>query len=92
MTGKDAIRPQSAHVVNDVFTVCTVARRNRRKGHVYSATLANCVSQYDAIGGPSASALATSKLVRVNGCVLLRQGKPVLVICSLKRIIRPALP
>lgn len=87
MIGKHGIHPCADYLINDVFTLCRIATRDRRWGQAYRITLANHAKQYEAIAGPSAATVAIGKQVRVRGCLLFCQGQPVLVVCSLQPVI-----
>jgi hypothetical protein len=77
--------PQST---NNVFRVRDIAERTRCNGRPhYAAVLAKRTNRHDAIAGPVAVTLTTGNVIHVYGCVLLRRGAPLLVICSLEPVI-----
>jgi hypothetical protein len=86
MTARRIPGLERSYLINDVFAVCEVSRQDRQRGHIYWATLANHARHYYAVAGPLGVALIANKVVRVRGCILLRQGKPVLVICSIRPV------
>ncbi len=73
--------------VNDVFQVHDITQGHRPGGLArFAITLADSGNLLSAIAGPQAEALAINDMVQIRGCFMLRKGKRVLVICSLKRL------
>ena len=78
-------RPSS--VITGVFRVCDITRYPRlRDDSCFELILASGTTGYAAIAGQSAAQLDRGDLVRVQGCLLIRRGRMVLVAGSLKRI------
>jgi hypothetical protein len=81
-----ATRPRPGQIVDDPLRVCGIAERTTRSGRVYFCSMSrnDGIEAFDAIAGTEARDLVQGQSVRVKGCVLVRRGRPILVIGSLR--------
>ena|SRR5438132_1944222 len=83
-----ATRVRPGRFVEGLFRVYGVARwtRSQGRGHFFLMTLADNTGRFDAIAGEAAGRLALGQMVHIRGCVLVRRGEPILVVCSLRPV------
>ncbi len=88
---KDRLRvaARSSLVIVGVFRVCHIAKRSRLRGEMgFTLFLAARKKRYVAIAGQSGSHVSVGDFVCVEGCILRRGRRPVLVASSLDRMAR----
>ena len=78
-----SLRP--GQVVHDLLRVHSVVEQTGRRGRTrfLSMILADGTGPLDTIAGPGPFTLAPAQMVRVRGCVLIRQSQPILVVTRL---------
>ena len=81
-----ATRLRPGQIVDDLLRVRGIAKRrvNCGRAHFYSMILADGTGPYDAIAGQGAARVVAGQTVHVRGCVLVRGGRPILVISRLR--------
>lgn len=81
-----ATRLRPSQIVDDLLRVRSIAKRTGRRGRTafFTMTLADGTGPVDAIAGTKALTLVPGQTVRVRGCVLVRRGRPILVISRLR--------
>ena len=79
----NCLRP--GQIVDDFLCVRGIAKRTGRCGKTafFTMILADGTGQIDAIAATEALALVPGQTVRVRGCVLVRRGRPILIVSRL---------
>jgi len=85
-----ATRLRPGQLVDNLFRVSGIAEQAPRHKRAHFLLLAPTEGpgQFDAIVGRQATRLALGQTIRVRGCVLVRSGRPILVVCSLDSCAR----
>src|SRR5438309_2092808 len=88
-----AVAARPSPVIVGVFRVCHFAKRSRLQGEVgFTLLLAARTRRYVAIAGQSASHVFVGDFVSLEGCILHRGSRPVLVASSLDRMASSGSP
>ncbi len=76
--------------VDSVFQVCDIAGRLKGQGsdHFFIMTLTDGTDLFEAIACKAAASIGLGEVVKVGGCLLIRCGHPILVVCALKPATR----
>ncbi len=77
-----ATRIRPGQIVGNLVRVCGVAKRTKHWGraHLLSVILADGTRSLDAIAGTDACSLVIGEAMHVWGCVVVRRGRPILVV------------
>ena len=83
-------RLRPGQLVDGLFRVCGIAEQVERhkRAHFFLLAPTDGSGPFDAIVGRQVACLALGQTIRVRGCVLVRSGRPILVVCRLDSCAR----
>ena len=62
--------------------------KHRERAHFFSVALADGTGPFNAIAGEQAGSVTLGQNIRVRGCVVVRRGQPILVVCRIAPCVR----